>query len=83
MNRTERLQLGLHDLNLNRITNQVRAIGERRKRGWISSSHGDLPLGRRRQGREGEGGAQGAARRGGTQGQLFIRERLAVFIEEP
>jgi F0F1-type ATP synthase membrane subunit c/vacuolar-type H+-ATPase subunit K len=31
----------------------------------------------------GEGGAQGAARRGGTQGQLFIRERLIVFTEEP
>jgi hypothetical protein len=53
------------------------------KGGWISSSPRDLPLGRRQQGREGKGGAQGAARRGGTQGQLFIRERLAVFTEEP
>jgi hypothetical protein len=35
-------------------------------------------LGCRQQGREGEGGAQGAARRGGTQEQLFIRESLAV-----
>jgi hypothetical protein len=40
-------------------------------------------LGHQQQGREGEGGAQGAARRGGTQRQLFIRERLVVFIEEP
>jgi hypothetical protein len=83
MNIIEWLQLGLRDLNENRIPNQGRAIGERRKRGWISSSPGDLPLGHQHQGREGEGGAQGAARGGGTQGQLFIHERLAVFIEEP
>jgi hypothetical protein len=78
-NRTAATRTSRFELKLN--PNQ--AIGERRKWGWISSSPRDLPLGRRRQGREGEGGAQGAARRGDTQGQLFIRGRLAVSIEEP
>jgi hypothetical protein len=76
-NRTAATRTSRFELKLNPKSRQ-RHKGKKQK-GINFLLTWDLPLGRRQEEREGEGGAQGAARRGGAQGQLFIRERLAVL----
>jgi hypothetical protein len=88
MNKTERLLLGLRDWTKIESKSRQSHRGKEGKMDGFSSSPGDLPLGRRQQGREGEGGAgaengwsrggaQGSrARGGGTQGQRTGEKRL-------